>query len=66
MGSRTLMKEQTTRAALGGGTDIAAACFFAHCHHLQRPGQVLQVDCPDLALARHMNFKELDEKSFLL
>ena len=26
----------------------------------------LQVDCPDLALARHMNFKELDEKSFLL
>ena len=26
----------------------------------------LQVDCPDLALARHMNFKELDEESFLL
>ena len=23
----------------------------------------LQVDCPDLALARHMNFKELDEVS---
>ena len=26
----------------------------------------LQVDCPDLALARHMNFKELDQESFLL
>ena len=26
----------------------------------------LQVDCPDLALARHMNFKELDEENFLL
>ena len=25
----------------------------------------LQIDCPDLALARHMNFKDMDEKSFL-
>ncbi len=25
----------------------------------------LQIDCPDLALARHMNFKDIDEKSFL-
>ena len=25
----------------------------------------LQIDCPDLALARHMTFKDVDEKSFL-
>ena len=25
----------------------------------------LQIDCPDLALARHMNFKDMDEKCFL-
>ena len=28
-------------------------------------GVQLQIDCPDLALARHMNFKDIDEKSFL-
>ena len=22
----------------------------------------LEIDCPDLALARHMNFKDIDEK----
>ena len=26
----------------------------------------LQIDCPDLALARHMTFKDLNEKEFLL
>ena len=25
----------------------------------------VQLDCPDLALARHMNFKELSEQEFL-
>ncbi|MDA9678930.1 cobalamin-independent methionine synthase II family protein [bacterium] len=29
-------------------------------------GLQLQIDCPDLALARHMNYKDLSEKEFLI
>ena len=33
---------------------------------ITKNGLHLQIDCPDLALARHMNYKELSEKEFLI
>ncbi len=33
---------------------------------ITKNGLHLQIDCPDLALARHMNYKDLSEKEFLI
>ena len=33
---------------------------------ISKNGLHLQIDCPDLALARHMNYKDLSEKEFLI
>ena len=33
---------------------------------ITKNGLHLQIDCPDLALARHMNYKDLSEKGFLI
>jgi 5-methyltetrahydropteroyltriglutamate--homocysteine methyltransferase len=45
--------------------DAVAAAMKPEYDAIAAAGFVLQLDCPDLAMARHTGFQELDEKEFL-
>jgi 5-methyltetrahydropteroyltriglutamate--homocysteine methyltransferase len=45
--------------------DAIAAAMKPEYDAIASAGFVLQLDCPDLAMARHTGFQELDEKEFL-
>ncbi len=45
--------------------DAVAAAMKPEYDAIATAGFVLQLDCPDLAMARHTGFQELDEKEFL-
>jgi 5-methyltetrahydropteroyltriglutamate--homocysteine methyltransferase len=45
--------------------DAIAAAMKAEYDAIAAAGFVLQLDCPDLAMARHTGFQELDENEFL-
>jgi 5-methyltetrahydropteroyltriglutamate--homocysteine methyltransferase len=45
--------------------DAIAAAMKPEYDAIAAAGFVLQLDCPDLAMARHTGFQELDEKEFL-
>jgi 5-methyltetrahydropteroyltriglutamate--homocysteine methyltransferase len=45
--------------------DAVAAAMKPEYDAIAAAGFMLQLDCPDLAMARHTGFQELDEKEFL-
>ena len=45
--------------------EAIAAAMQEEYEAIVEAGFVLQLDCPDLAMARHTSFQELDEKDFL-
>ena len=49
----------------GAYVDAIAAAMKPEYDAIAAAGFVLQLDCPDLAMARHTGFQELDEKEFL-
>jgi 5-methyltetrahydropteroyltriglutamate--homocysteine methyltransferase len=49
----------------GAYLEAIAAAMKPEYDAIASAGIVLQLDCPDLAMARHTGFQELDEKEFL-
>jgi 5-methyltetrahydropteroyltriglutamate--homocysteine methyltransferase len=52
-------------ASLDDYIDALAAAMSGEYRAIAEAGFVLQLDCPDLAMGRHVTFRELDENGFV-